>query len=59
MTKNYIRFKETYGSYLDKRDHYRDVIDKFDDDLHVLSKIPVLPALIDVSDPMIYQLLSN
>ena len=29
---------------------YREVIDQFDEDLHVLSKIPVLPALLDTKD---------
>ena len=50
LEKRFSRFKETYGAYLDKREHYQEVIDKFDEDLHVLSKIPVLPALLEVSD---------
>ena len=48
LEKRFTRFKETYGAYLDKREHYQEVIDKFDEDLHVLSKIPVLPALLEV-----------
>ena len=50
LDKKFSRFKETYSAYLEKRDHYREVIDQFDDDLHVLSKIPVLPALVDDED---------
>ena len=50
LEKKFCRFKETYGSYLEKREHYREVIDQFDEDLHVLSKIPVLPALMDEED---------
>jgi hypothetical protein len=33
------------NKYLARREHYREVIETFDDDLHLLSKIPVLPAL--------------
>jgi hypothetical protein len=33
------------NKYLARREHYRQVIETFDDDLHLLSKIPVLPAL--------------
>jgi len=50
LEKRHIKFKDTYSAYLDKREHYREVIDTFDDDLHVLSKIPVLPALLDEED---------
>ena len=50
LEKKFCRFKETYGSYLEKREHYREVIDQFDEDLHVLSKIPVLPALMEEDD---------
>ena len=47
MEKRFSRFKDTYSSYLEKREHFQDVIDQFDEDLHVLSKIPVLPALVE------------
>ena len=50
LEKRFSRFKETYSAYLDKREHYREVIDTFDEDLHVLSKIPVLPALLDARE---------
>lgn len=50
LDKRHNKFKETYSTYLEKRDHYREVIDTFDEDLHVLSKIPVLPALLDEED---------
>ena len=50
LEKRHSKFKETYAVYLEKRDHYREVIDTFDEDLHVLSKIPVLPALMDEED---------
>eukprot|EP00092_Neocalanus_flemingeri_P034467 GFUD01037478.1.p1 GENE.GFUD01037478.1~~GFUD01037478.1.p1 ORF type:complete len:1402 (+),score=479.73 GFUD01037478.1:84-4289(+) len=50
LEKRHSKFKDTYAAYLDKREHYREVIDTFDDDLHVLSKIPVLPALLDEED---------
>ena len=50
LDKKFARFKETYSSYLEKREHYREVIDQFDDDLHVLSKIPVVPALMEEDD---------
>ena len=47
LEKRFSRFKDTYSSYLEKREHFQDVIDQFDEDLHVLSKIPVLPALVE------------
>lgn len=50
LEKRHSKFRDTYSAYLDKREHYREVIDTFDDDLHVLSKIPVLPALLDEED---------
>ena len=50
LEKRFSRFEETYSAYLDKGEHYREVIDTFDEDLHVLSKIPVLPALLDPRD---------
>ena len=50
LEKRFSRFKDTYSAYLDKREHYREVIDTFDEDLHVLSKIPVLPALLDARE---------
>jgi len=50
LEKRHSKFKDTYSAYLDKREHYREVIDTFDDDLHVLSKIPVLPSLLDEED---------
>ena len=50
LQKKFCRFQETYSSYLEKREHYREVIEQFDEDLHVLSKIPVLPALMDEED---------
>ena len=50
LDKKFSRFQETYSSYLEKREHYREVIDQFDEDLHVLSKIPVVPALMDEED---------
>ena len=50
LEKRHSKFKDTYTAYLDKREHYREVIDTFDDDLHVLSKIPILPALLDEED---------
>jgi hypothetical protein len=41
-------FDNSYtNKYLARREHYRQVIETFDDDLHLLSKIPVLPALYD------------
>ena len=41
-------FENSYThKYLARRDHFRQVIETFDDDLHLLSKIPVLPALYD------------
>ena len=50
LEKRFSRFRDTYTAYLDKRDHFREVIDTFDEDLHVLSKIPVLPALLDARE---------
>ena len=50
LEKRFSRFKDTYSSYLDKREHYTEVIDQFDEDLHVLNKIPVLPALLEDED---------
>ena len=47
LERRHTRFQDTYSAYLAKRDHYRDVIETFDDDLHILSKIPVLPALVE------------
>ena len=41
-------FENSYTKkYLARREHYRQVIETFDDDLHLLSKIPLLPALSD------------
>ena len=50
LEKRFSRFKDTYSSYLEKREHYTEVIDQFDEDLHVLNKIPVLPALLEDED---------
>ena len=47
LERRHTRFQDTYSAYLAKRDHYREVIETFDDDLHILSKIPVLPALVE------------
>ena len=41
------RFLDTFSVYLEKREHYREVIETFDEDLHILSKIPVLPSLVE------------
>lgn len=35
---------------MEKREHYRSVVETFDDDIHVLSKIPVLSALLENND---------
>ena len=45
MEKRKTSFEEAYGRYLIKRDHYKLVIETFDDDIHILSKIPVLESL--------------
>lgn len=45
LERRHARFRDTYSAYLAKREHYREVIETFDDDLHILSKIPVLPGL--------------
>lgn len=45
LEKRKTSFEETYGRYLIKRDHYKLVIETFDDDIHILSKIPVLTSL--------------
>ena len=50
LQKRQQRFQETYQAYLGRREHYREVIDTFDEDLHVLSKIPVLPALLEPAE---------
>ena len=50
LEKRKASFKDAYSTYLDKREHYRSVIETFDDDIHILSKIPVLPVLIDDYD---------
>ena len=47
LERRHNKFQDTYASYLAKRPHYREVIETFDDDLHILSKIPVLPALVE------------
>lgn len=55
LEKRRSAFEDAYSAYLHKREHYRMVIETFDDDIHVLSKIPVLPALLadlhDVLEP--------
>lgn len=45
LEKRKTSFEDTYGRYLIKRDHYKLVIETFDDDIHILSKIPVLTSL--------------
>ena len=45
LEKRKTSFEDTYGRYLIKRDHYKIVIETFDDDIHILSKIPVLTSL--------------
>ena len=47
LERRHTRFLETFSVYLEKREHYREVIETFDEDLHILSKIPVLPSLVD------------
>jgi hypothetical protein len=46
LEKRHTKFNSTFSAYLTKRDHFREVIETFDEDLHTLSKIPVLPALV-------------
>lgn len=50
IEKRNSAFIEAYNKYLEKREHYRQVIETFDDDIHILNKIPVLPALMDDLD---------
>ena len=33
LERRHTRFQDTYSAYLAKRDHYREVIETFDDDL--------------------------
>lgn len=51
LEKRHSRLTSTFATYLERRDHYRQVIETFDEDLHTLSKIPVLPALVSGFEP--------
>ena len=50
IQKRNTAFIDAFNKYLEKREHYRQVIETFDDDIHLLNKIPVLPALMDDLD---------
>jgi len=49
LQKRKASFEDAYSKYIQKREHYRKVIETFDDDIHILSKIPVLPSLYESS----------
>ena len=47
LRKHSERLATEFSEYLDKRDGHMDVIDNFDEDLAVLHRIPVFPALLN------------
>jgi len=47
LKRKNIALSKTYKAYLSQREQYRDMVDSFDDDIAVLHKIPVFPALLE------------